>query len=414
MQKQRRSNWPFWISFRYLKSKKNSRFLSFITFVSIFGVGLGVASMIIVLSVMDGFESELKKRLMQGSVHVLIRPTIHVTQYNAGKVPENAVNISEIQSKVDFIQEIWPVLSTEVILKTGRKVKGVTLKGVTSNHLKTLKINQNKIKEIVIENGIWLGQELSYELGLQEGSSISLISPTEMEGPFQNIPRIKNYSIQEIYHSGLTDQELNTVYASEDLVQSFLKKKEKQVSQWEIVVSDFSLAPQVAKKVKGLISPLFEVKDWVQLNSSLFSSLRLERIAMFIILLFIVVVASFNIVTTLTLMILEKRKDLSILRAMGARNSDIQMIFLSEGLWIGGVGITGGVTFGFFVCFLLRRYQFIQLPDIYYDRTLPVTFLPEYYFLVSLCAALIVLGACLYPSQRAASLSPLDGIRQST
>ena len=132
---------------------------------------------------------------------------------------------------------------------------------------------------------------------------------------------------------------------------------------------------------------------------------------MSVILAFIIVVASFNIVTTLTLMVLEKRKEISILKTMGARNDHVAAMFLSEGLLIGGLGVGGGLVLAFTICCLLRRYEFISLPDIYYDRTLPVTFQPLYYFGVAGCAVLIVLIACLYPSRRAAHLNPLDGIR---
>jgi lipoprotein-releasing system permease protein len=155
----------------------------------------------------------------------------------------------------------------------------------------------------------------------------------------------------------------------------------------------------------------FKIQDWVELNAHLFASLKLERVSMFVILAFIIVVASFNIVTTLTLMVLEKKRDISILKAMGARHGQVAAVFLAEGILIGALGVGGGIGLGGFLCSILRRYEFIQLPDIYYDRTLPVTFDPRYYIGVAACAVLIVLAACLYPSRRAARLNPLDGIR---
>ena len=157
--------------------------------------------------------------------------------------------------------------------------------------------------------------------------------------------------------------------------------------------------------------PSFRVQDWIQLNSHLFASLRLERFAMSVALAFIIVVASFNIVTTLTLMVLEKRKEISILKAMGAEHGQVAAIFLAEGLLIGFLGAGGARFSRFVICLMLRRYEFIALPDIYYDRTLPVTFEWSYYGGVALCAVVIVLFACLYPSKRAAHLNPLDGIR---
>jgi lipoprotein-releasing system permease protein len=177
-----------------------------------------------------------------------------------------------------------------------------------------------------------------------------------------------------------------------------------------VSVREFEDAPAVADVIRAA-APGFKVQDWIQLNAHLFASLRLERVAMFVILAFIIVVASFNIVTTLTLMVLEKKREISILKAMGARHSQVAAIFLAEGIFIGAIGVGSGTVFGLVLCAVLRRYEFIKLPDIYYDRTLPVTFDPRYYVGVALCALVIVLVACLYPSRRASQLNPLDGIR---
>lgn len=427
-----RKPWVSWVGFRYLKSKQNSSFLSFITLLSILGVGLGVTAMIVVLSVMDGFESELKKRMMSSQLHVLIQPTVKLPEFQRGFVPEQIMPIRALQKLADprFQAEVSPVVSTEAILKVGRKVSGVVLKGVGPERLKTLKSqvveeadssdlepqsqklegnSQPQIKQEEQLQGLWVGQELAYELSLLPGDAVSLISPTEFEGPIEGVPRIKRYRVEGVYHSGLPEQELHTVYSSAALVHSFLKKNHV-LSQWEISLPDFSQAPLLAHELRALL-PGFKVQDWVQMNSHLFASLRLERLAMFVCLAFIIVVASFNIVTTLTLMVLEKKREISILKAMGAKNAEVAGIFLGEGLFIGGIGVGGGVVLGWLLCILLKRYEFISLPEIYYDRTLPVTFELKYYLAVTAVAFFIVLGACLYPSRRAAELNPIDGIR---
>jgi lipoprotein-releasing system permease protein len=182
------------------------------------------------------------------------------------------------------------------------------------------------------------------------------------------------------------------------------------VSQWEIVLKNFDQAEAMKAKLARDAGE-FKVEDWMDLNAHLFASLRLERLAMFVSLVFIVIVASFNIVTTLTLMVLEKKREISILKAMGARDPEIGAVFLAEGLLIGGVGTGLGMTLGFSICFALRRWQFIQLPDVYFDRTLPVSFLPQYYALIAVSALAIVLCASVYPSLRAARTDPLRGIR---
>jgi lipoprotein-releasing system permease protein len=418
------SPWTTWVGFRYLKSKKNSRFLSFITLLSIGGVGLGVTAMIVVLSVMDGFEFELKKRMMSSDLHVLVQPTSETPGFDAGFVPKDSLTPAQISS---FLTEpghevvnFWPVVTTEAILKAGKKVTGVVLKGVTDERLAQL---QKQVVEVADSRllmgkegtdsirlpGVYIGQELAYEMGLIPGDQLTLISPTEVDGPLDGIPRFKKFVIEGVYHSGLPEQELHTVFSKEQSVRSFLKRVDV-ISQWEISVKDFSRAPDIAARIR-LMAPHLKVQDWIQMNAHLFASLRLERISMFIILAFIIVVASFNIVTTLTLMVLEKKKEICILKAMGARNGQVAAIFLAEGFLIGALGVGGGVGFGFILCSLLKRYEFITLPDIYYDRTLPVTFDPRYYAAVATIALVIVLAACLYPSKRAAQLNPLDGIR---
>lgn len=397
--------------------------MSFITLLSILGVGLGVTAMIVVLSVMDGFEAEIKKRLMTTDLHVLITPTPKTPGFDQGFVPRSVLDDTGVAETLKSNPEVLsfsPVVTTEAIFKAGKKVTGVVFKGISEERLQHLKtqVTESVDPQLLAQRegagttrlpGIYVGQELAYELGAIPGDQVSLISPTETEGPAGSVPRLKRYVIEGVYHSGLPEQELQTVYASDQAVRAFLRRSDV-VSQWEVSVKDFENAPEVADSVRGL-APLFRVQDWVQLNAHLFASLRLERMAMFVILAFIVVVASFNIVTTLTLMVLEKKREISILKAMGARDSQIAAIFISEGLLIGGVGIFGGAILALVLCSVLKRYEFITLPDIYYDRTLPVTLNWGYYLGVALCAFVIVLGACFYPSRRAAKLNPLDGIR---
>lgn len=411
-----RSPWTVWVGFRYLKSKKNSKFLSFITLLSVLGIGLGVCAMMVVLSVMDGFETELKRRMMSSQAHIILQPTAQVEGFDQGFVSEDVL---QSQAWLDFLSQkktqgmildFYSVLSTEVILKSGQKVMGVSLKGIPELRLRALKEDLvEKMDSQASPFVLYLGRELGFELGVSSGEEITLISPLETEGPLGNIPRMRQYRLGGMYRAGDPDQEVHSAYTSQHAVQAFLRRTDV-VSQWEIILKNFEDAPFVARQVQALL-PQFKVKDWMELNSSLFASLRLERTAMSVILAFIVIVASFNIVTTLTLMVLEKRKEISILKAMGARDSQVAAIFLAEGILIGALGIGGGLSLGWFICVLLRRYEFISLPDIYYDRTLPVTFEPLYYLAVAFAAILIVLVACLYPSKRAARLNPIDGIR---
>jgi lipoprotein-releasing system permease protein len=413
-----RDPWARWMGVRYLGSQKRSQFLSFVSWISVLGVGLGVAAMIVVLSVMDGFESELKRRLMSTELHVLISPRAGAPSVVGGRVPESALGEGNLErlASMSLVASVDSTLTTEVMIRARQKVSGVMLTGVSASRLERL---DPQVEERVSpedprwkddpQGGIYIGQELALMMGLLAGDSLRLISPTEMEGPLSSIPRTKDYWIAGIYRSGLTEQEMNVAYASRQGVESFVKQR-GVISQVEVAVRDFDRAPEVKAKIAALL-PDFKVQDWTDLNSHLFFSLKLERIAMFIVLAFIVVVASFNIVTTLTLMVTEKRKEISILKAMGARNEQLGAVFLAEGLLLGSLGVLGGLVTGGGLCILLKRYEIVRLPEVYLDRTLPVTFDPAVYWVTALVALVIVLIAAYYPTQRASRLMPIDGIR---
>lgn len=373
---------------------------------SMLGIGIGVMALVVVLSIMDGFEGELKKRLMSSDLHILVRPTVAQADWADDRV-------GSFQKRHGEVARIFPIVSAEAMLRTGRKVKGVVAKGITTGQ-------QERLRAVIVEwadpkllkagvPGIFVGQELAVEMRLIPGDQVSLVSPTETEGPMGNVPRMRRMQIEGVYRTGLADQELHTIFLPEAAVRSFLRKPSGW-SQWEISLNSFDAAESVAASLRR-DEPGLEVKDWRQLNAHLFASLRLERLAMFLVLVFIVIVASFNIITTLTLMVLEKTREISILKAMGATHKEVAGIFLWEGLLIGAVGVGGGLFAGFLICVFLARYPVIELPDVFYDRSLPVTFDLRYYTLIVLSATLIVLGACLYPSRRAARLNPLQGIR---
>jgi lipoprotein-releasing system permease protein len=424
-----RKPWTVWVGLRYLKSKKNSRFLSFITSISMVGVCLGVTALIVVLSVMDGFEVEMKKRLMNQELHLLITPKNDAPGFDGGRVDQGLMEGSALGKRLQEmpgVERIGPVLQTEAILRGGRKVSGVVMKGVGPERLASLNSILIETADSPLKNPdiggvpgdpesasgfakLYLGRALADEMDLIPGELVTLISPTDTDGPFSTIPRLKRFMVAGVYRSDSPEQEMRTVYAELPSVRSYLRRA-GVVSQWEVVLKDFDSASMVKSELRKAGGP-FEVQDWADLNAHLFASLRLERIAMFISLVFIVIVASFNIITTLTLMVLEKKREIAILKTMGARDSEIGAIFLSEGILIGGVGVLSGLLLGFSICYSLKRWEFIQLPEIYFDRTLPVSFLPEYYLVAGFAALCIVLIASVYPSLRASRTDPLNGIR---
>jgi lipoprotein-releasing system permease protein len=410
---------------RYLRSKKSSRFLSFITILSILGVCLGVTAMIVVVSVMDGFEGELRKRLMTSELHILISPTKTLPGMANGMIStrsEAMEKISSLRESSPEVTQVRPILATEAIMRTGGRITGVVLKGVDPNHLKSIRrslsetaqekmLSRRQGSENVRLPSVFVGQEMAFEMNVIPGDEVTLVSPVETQGPLESIPRFQRFVVEGIYHTGVTEQELHVVFAADSTVRSFLRRADV-ISYWELMVKRFDDAPQIAASLRDRL-PGFRVQDWMQLNGRLFETLKLERVAMFISLALIVVVASLNIVSTLMLMVIEKKREIAILKAMGARDSQVAAIFLGEGLFIGAIGISIGLVLALGICLFLRFTNVIALPEIYYDRTLPVTFDAVYYLGVGAAAFVIVLFAAVQPSRRAAQLDPLVGIREN-
>ncbi|MBI3541660.1 MAG: ABC transporter permease [Deltaproteobacteria bacterium] len=375
-------------------------------------MGVGVLTMIVTLSVMSGFEDELKKRLFSAETHVLV-------ESNDGFFKADPDLVKTISAVSPLVEQVYPVLQTEVILRSGKKVNGSVLKGVGDDQLEWLKrkVVEWSAKDLLAEADnagtahLFLGAEMAYDMGVIPGDLVTVVSPVESEGPFGAIPRVKKFVVEGIYKSGVPEQELHTIFAGSKDVEAFLKQT-AVLSQVEVRVKRLEDAPKVAELLASVLPQKFLVRPWQVLDAHLFQSLRLERTAMFCILIFIVIVASFNIVSTLTMMVLEKKRSLSILRAMGATRSQIGSIFIWEGLAIAIFGIAGGAAVGLGICELLANYPIIELPEYYYDRTLPVVVQPASIAIICGAAFVVVLLGALKPARKASEIMPIQGIRE--
>jgi lipoprotein-releasing system permease protein len=400
------------IGLRYLRSKKGNAFLSLITFLSIAGVMVGVATLIVTLSVMDGFEGALKGRLAQGEFHILVqRSAEHEQDPYFEWQPEQLDRIYRLNTD---IQQVNPVLVTEAILRAGKKVSGMSMRGVTEAQMNALSrslVESVEGPKVISSEGLWLGKELAYQLSVLPGDKVQVISPLETEGPLESVPRMRVFKVEGIFESGIPEKDLQTVYAPLTAVQEFLGHPGK-INRLEVTVEHFEKSEASARGIRAELGESYTVKDWNELNASLFASLKLERITMFTILAMIILVASFNIVTSLKMTVIEKKKEIAILKAMGARESQIRSIFLVQGLVIGNIGTFLGLVLGLGVAFLLKHYPLIQLPDVFFDRTLPVKLNPLFIALVVGTATIMVLLAAYFPARAAAKDSPIAGIRQ--
>jgi lipoprotein-releasing system permease protein len=327
--------------------------------------------------------------------------------------------LTRIKASSPVIRNVNPVLQTEIILRSGKKVNGSVLKGVATEQLEWVKTQviewapRELLSEAVAGGAakIFLGSEMAFDMGVIPGDLMTVVSPVETEGPFGAIPRVKRFVVEGIYKTGVPEQELHVVFAAMRDVESFLKQ-EGILSQVEVRVRSLEDAPEASDAVTKAAGPGFLVRPWQVLNAHLFQSLRLERTAMFCMLIFIIIVATFNIVSTLTMMVLEKKRSLSILRAMGATPKQISLIFLWEGMAIGIIGVFGGAALGLLICSLLSKYPIIELPEYYYDRTLPVLVQPGAVAGIAAAALAVVILGALTPARKASELSPIQGIRE--
>jgi lipoprotein-releasing system permease protein len=405
--------YELFISLRYLKAKRKQVFISIITLLSMAGVGLGVMALIIVLSVMSGFEEDLKKKILGTNAHLV------VLQQGAGMrdYPEILKKVEEAKGVV----AATPFIFTQAMLTSENNVHGIVLRGIdpaTAGKVINIESTLKKGSMAGLQKddgetqpGIFIGKELAQTLGVTLDDSVILVSPLGALAPMGGGPPMKKFRIAGLFDSGMYEYDTSLAYISLKNAQKFLAMGDL-VSGLEVKVDDIYAVKKIGDRIRKDLGFPFWTKDWMQMNRSLFAALKLERIVMFIILVLIVLVAAFGIVSTLIMVVMEKNKDIAILKAMGATARSIMRIFIFEGLIIGCVGTLIGLGGGYVVCTLLAKYQFITLPsDVYYISRLPVKMNILDFVLVAVSSLGISFLATLYPSWQASRLDPAEALR---
>lgn len=410
-------SFEIFVSLRYLLAKRRQTFISLITLISIVGVAVGVMALIVVLAVMNGFQEDLRNRILGITSHVVV-----------GSYKGTVANYRELMAMVEKKPEVEaaaPFIYTQVMLSSGRSVSGAVLRGIDPpSSSKVTNIQENLIHgnigdlkpghdggEPASAPGIILGVELANALGVKTGDFITAISPTGRLTPMGQSPRSKLFQVVGILRSGMYEYDNTLAYIHIGAVQQFLAIGDVATGV-EVKVSDIYKADKIAAELRELLGGGYWIRDWMQMNRSLFSALKLEKVVMFIILTLIVLVAAFNIVSSLIMLVMEKTRDIAILKAMGATTASIRKIFVLEGALIGVSGTILGCIGGFVLCAILKQYKFIELPpDVYYLSTLPVNLDFVDIAAIAISAILISLVATLYPSRQAARLDPADALR---
>ncbi len=393
---------------RYLRAKQKQAFISLITYLSIAGVAVGVMALIVVIAVMTGFEVDLKTRILGGQANVvLMRYSGPFEDYRA---------VMQRVNQVDGVAASTPFIYTQVMLRTAANTTGAMLRGIDpatiGGVLKTLEnvsVPEGGPTEVP---GIVLGRELAKNLGVVQGDPVHVISPRGMLAPTGHVPTMKPFRVTGYFESGMYEYDQTFAYIHLADAQRLLRMGEA-VTGLEIRVHDIYRAREVADAVVAALGPSYYARDWMQMNRNLFKALKLERRVMFIILSLIVLVAAFNIASSLIMLVMGKTKDIAILKAMGATDRSIRRIFVFNGMVIGVVGTGLGLVLGVVVCTLLKHYNIHELTgDIYYFTTqLPVQM--EAPDVISIVAAALVIcyAATLYPARQASRLNPVDAIR---
>jgi len=399
------------ITLRFLKARKKDGFLNVISIFSFIGISLGVAVLIIVMSVMNGFRSELINKIVGFNSHITV------------KTYDNSIDKKKIKNKnLSLISKnIFLSNSGEAIILKNNTSKGIVLRGYKNNDFSKLDIIKNNKfigNKTLLKDFISIGNELSFALDLKVGDEITLMSPSGVETIIGNLPKQKNFIITSIFNSGLADFDNNIAFINLNTLEEFFGYDIRD-RDLEIYLKN----PNEIESQKRIVQKIFDdefVYSWADINSSLFSALKVERNVMFIILSLIIIVAAFNIISGLTILVKNKTKDIAILKSIGVLNKSIVKIFFLIGVIIGtsatAFGIVLGVTFSIYIEnlreFLSSTFNISLFPEeIYFLSKMPSEINLTSIFLISICSIIITIIVSIFPAFNAAKLDPIKALK---
>jgi lipoprotein-releasing system permease protein len=399
------------IAWRYLLAKRKQAFISLISLISMLGVAVGVTALVIALALMTGLQGELRDRILGSSAHVYV--------WKQGGIADYHAEVAKLR-QVPGVTGAAPAILGKALLRTGRADAFITFKGIDpalEGSVTDLarSVEQGALKGLVrtadgAAPGILIGTDLSRQIGAALGDDVTLTTPEGTLSPMGLIPRSRRFKVVGIFKLGLYEFDSSYGFVSLDTASAMLGKTQPDLL--ELRVADIYRAPAVADRVTADLGDQYLTQDWADMNRSLFSALSLEKMAISITIGLIVMVAALNIIASLVLLVMEKSRDIAILKTMGASARSIMTIFMLQGLIIGLVGTTAGATLGYTLAYFLDRYRLIRIPtDVYQVSHVPFTVLPWDFAVVIASAIVICFVATLYPSRQAARLDPVQALR---
>ena len=399
------------VALRYLLARRKQAFISLISLISTIGVAVGVMALIVALALMTGLQGELRDRLLGSTAHVYV--------WKTGGIDDYRVEVEKLRG-LQGVTGAGPAILGRALISSPRADAFISLKGVDPE----LEPNVTDIQRAMLQGGleglhpatedelpgVLVGRNLAEQLGLTVGDSATLLTPQGTLSPMGMIPRTRRVRIAGIYALGLYEFDAAYGFVSLDFAERLLGKGAPDLI--ELRVADIENAPNVSEAVVRELGTDYVSQDWADQNQALFSALWLEKMAISITIGLIVMVAALNIVASLILLVMEKSRDIAILKTMGTSSQRIMKIFMLQGLIIGFVGTSIGATAGLVLCWVCDRYRLIQIPmDVYQVSYVPFVVQPFEFVLVVAAAIVICFLATLYPSRQASRLDPVQALR---
>lgn len=401
------------VSLRYLLAKRQEKFISVISLLAVGGVTLSVATLIVVISVMSGFERDLKEKILGTYAHLTVS--------NDSLMEDSPAITAEITKQPEVVA-VTPYIYGQIMLRMKGKVYGAVVRGVDP----TTEVQTTNLDDYIVqgdlsklEDGVLIGEELATTFGLSVGDSISMIAPAAGMGSMGLTPPVLSFDVIGIFNSGMYEYDSRLVYVSLESAQLLFGLGES-VHGVNVKIKDPIYAHQTKRKLMSRLLPPNEVKTWMDLNRNLFGALKTEKNVMFILLVMAIAVAAMNIASTLIMMVMEKTKDIGVLKSIGAHSNVVLKIFLIQGLIVGVLGTLIGLSLGLTVVLNIDSIQnlvsvltgFEVFPsDIYYLDKIPADVNPKDIMMICLSALVISVIASLYPAFRASRLNAVEALR---